>query len=268
MLAPLFLLTSAQGTADAAFPGKNGRIAFSTDVGGSEAVDLLHVIDPDGGRLRRISGDGVGAAFSPGGRRIAYATDYQLGIRVQRANGRGPERRLTTGYDYDPDWSPSGRRLVFTRYSPDGSLEEIWIRYASGERRLAEGGDPAWSVKGWIAFERHGDIYVVRPDGSRLRRVVRGSDPDWSPGGRRIVFTTHRGMISTVRPDGGGLQRLRSGSEPAFSPDGHKIVYIGRQGLTVMGSGGKHPRFVPHSDDPDFTGEGTVGQPDWQPLPR
>jgi hypothetical protein len=48
MLALLFLLTSAQGTADAAFPGKNGRIAFSTDVGGSEAVDLLHVIDPDG----------------------------------------------------------------------------------------------------------------------------------------------------------------------------------------------------------------------------
>jgi Tol biopolymer transport system component len=180
--------------------------------------------------LRRISGDGVGAAFSPGGRRIAYATNYQLGIRVQRANGRGPERRLTTGYDYDPDWSPSGRRLVFTRYSQDGSLEEIWIRYASGERRLAEGGDPAWSVKGWIAFERDGDIYVVRPDGSRLRRVVRGRDPDWSPGGRRIVFTTHRGMISTVRPDVGGLQRLQSGSEPAFSPDGHKIVYIGRQG--------------------------------------
>jgi Tol biopolymer transport system component len=61
---------------------------------------------------------------------------------------------------------------------------------------------PAWSPKGdRIAFtsDRDGDyeIYTIKPDGSRLRRLTRtpGNDAHnaWSPDGEWIAFTSARG---------------------------------------------------------------------------
>jgi Tol biopolymer transport system component len=59
---------------------------------------------------------------------------------------------------------------------------------------LTSGGDnrwPTWSPDGrWIAFvsdrdEPHGELYIVRADGSDIRRLtsnaVAESMPDWSP---------------------------------------------------------------------------------------
>jgi len=52
------------------------------------------------------------------------------------------------------------------------------------QRRLTEnGGDPAWSPDGHaIAFERNGEIYVMRADGTRLRRLTRSPSEDSFPG--------------------------------------------------------------------------------------
>lgn len=54
-------------------------------------------------------------------------------------------------------------------------------RDGSGERRLVQGVDyfdpPAWSRDGrWIAFTRSEAVYIIRPDGSGLRRLARGRD--------------------------------------------------------------------------------------------
>jgi Tol biopolymer transport system component len=112
------------------------------------------------------------------------------------------------------------------------------------------------------------DIYIIRPNGGGLRKVVDGgNEPDWSPTGERIVFIDAVGMVTTVRPDGTGRRTLRAGRSPAFSPDGHRIVYLSRDArprLMVMGSGGKRPRSV-LTVPPG--GRGTMYDPDWQPLP-
>jgi hypothetical protein len=70
---------------------------------------------------------------------------------------------------------------------------------------------PEWSPDGsLIAFDARGrGVFVVRPDGTHLRRLADGVLPTWSPNvswssdGSRIALVSHDGgAITVVKPDG------------------------------------------------------------------
>ena len=96
---------------------------------------------------------------------------------------------------------------------------------------------PAWSPDGRsIAFTRTKDnyrsfhIYVMRADGSRVRRISDGrfdERPAWSPDGRWIAYSSTTG-IRIIRPDGTGMRRIstpdEAASHPAWAPAG-RISY-------------------------------------------
>jgi dipeptidyl aminopeptidase/acylaminoacyl peptidase len=266
-------LGSSVGPAHAAFPGANGRIAYSEHLseGGTDTQVELRTVRPDGRRNRLLLEAAYEPAFSPDGRRLAYSDEIVSSLVVARADGRGI-RGLTPGLrgdqeaaDGTPDWSPNGRRIVFTRHRPQEPAE-LRIYAGGGSRRLTEGADPAWSVTEEIAFWKAGGIYSIRPDGGGLRLIVeRGHSPDWSPDGRRIAFV-RGGRITIARRDGRTVRRLRRGREPAFSPDGRKLVYLDAVGnLATMSARGKRRRIVAR---PDAELGGELDGMDWQPLPR
>ena len=106
--------------------------------------------------------------------------------------------------DAHPDPSPDGTRLVFTSRRtgvPDGFTLTIRDLASGAERSLGVLGlVPRWSPDGqWIAYWSEGSstepdgLFVVRPDGTGLRRVSaegrryveRGLD--WSPDGRWLL---------------------------------------------------------------------------------
>jgi Tol biopolymer transport system component len=106
---------------------------------------------------------------------------------------------------------------------------------------------PAWSPAGGeIAFAAesrengdHIDIYVMRPDGSKLRRLTTAganTQPNWSPDGARIVFVKGSSEVWLMRADGSRKRRLfvvpYAADNPnvdnpvsaVWSPDGTKIA--------------------------------------------
>lgn len=147
-------------------------------------------------------------AVSPDGRRIAFTDANQcsggttsFALRVVDQDGQATEdlSRLEGNAYYpvspeyaSPSWSPDGEHLVL---GGDGALY-VAHRTGSGARRLTPKGlfvdflfcEPSWSPDGaWIAFlaGRSHDLYVIRPDGTGLRRLVktaaREASPSWLP---------------------------------------------------------------------------------------
>ena len=235
-----------------------------------------------------------GPFWSPDGRRIAFVRSLAVAddevdpprLYVMTADG---SRRIRVARGADPDWSPDGRQLVFVRCCFHVSIvgtDGRGLRDLTSSQELEAG--PAWSPSGsWIAFvrqrplDREGDaafdLYVIRPDGSELRRLASlGSGlaapdstlPDWAPDGSQIAFADAHGDIRVVAPDGRNAARLTDvrafDAVPSWSPNGKRIAFLRNGDLHVMRADGAAIRRLtrePFLDD--F--ENFVSRPSWSP---
>ena len=180
---------------------------------GSEASPLLAHPDLD-----------YDASFSPDGRSIVFTSTRNGSADIYRVGIDGASlQRLTDDPAFDDQGalSPDGKSLAFV--SSRSGQADIWIlELATGALRNVTnhpGGEfrPSWSPDGqWIAFSSDRDskkpkfnfailqtteIYLVRTDGSGLRRVT-GRDalagsPAWSADGKRVLY--HEAEIKVFR---------------------------------------------------------------------
>jgi TolB protein len=261
--------------AEAAFPGRDGLIAFTRAVGSKPGQ--IYLVRSNGKGLRRLThrrrGAG-GASWSPDGRRILFSsTGRRGGVQVYVKRLHGGVRQITRGadtYAY-PTWSPNGRRIAAVRghTARDGlNYDSLVVMRADGSRRdvVYEGGQlstsyPAWSPDGRSIAFVHTDIggtgadpniYVVPAGGGAAQLVtdVGSQDhPDWSPDGRLIAYTSGLELgpddIRVVRPDRSGDAPVTddpsiSDGWPAWAPSGRRLA-ISRLGriwtLAPDGSG-------------------------------
>jgi dipeptidyl aminopeptidase/acylaminoacyl peptidase len=207
------------------------------------------------------SGPIVYVGVRQGEHRYSYET---TGLKVLQPGAPGSTRQLTSDpTDADPQVSPSGRLVVFSRETGvdeygfgTASLFVVGID-GSGLRQLTAGGPggggdfkPAFYPSGEsVVFARGGgatgenDLYSIRLDGSGLRQLTRGPGleeaPTVSPSGRQIAFACGSAGgnariedVCSIRPDGSHrrvLSRgLKQGSEPFdpdFSPSGRLIAF-------------------------------------------
>jgi TolB protein len=195
---------------------------------------------------------------------------------------------LPANTDTTPVWSPDGRRLVV---AGESDTPHIVIRSLGdgGSKTVLPmfGNEPAWSPDGkLIAFQSHGkgellQIYLVRPDGSALRQLTKGtgsgdgaSEAAWAPDGRRIAFTADFDgdqEIYIVRIDGTGLRKLTRTSvdemHPAWSPDGRRLAFarstgaFERTAIVVIDLKTARETEIASAEDPDM-----VFEPTWQPA--
>lgn len=94
--------------------------------------------------------------------------------------------------------------------------------------------NPTWSPRGdQIVFSSNygGEwgVWVMKTDGSQLRRLVGGGEASWSPDGARIVFS-REGRLATINGDGTAFTLLTSDTDEfvyatSWSPDGSHIAF-------------------------------------------
>jgi TolB protein len=226
--------------AQGAFPGDNGRIAFSANLSGRGEYSIYS--RGRGGGIKRLTRSNCfSPSYSPDGRKIVFTRSgggRPSGIWVMRADGSherhviGPRKG-----GGQPSFSPSGKKIVFQRNN------YVWKMSLRGvdRQRLARGYNPTFSPDGRrIAFiTAQSDLAVMRPSGSGIETLAvtdgSESDPDFSPNGRRIVFERDptgavKAEIYSIRADGTGLKRLTdnfvSDLDPVFSPSGGWIAFV------------------------------------------
>ncbi|MEW6592352.1 MAG: hypothetical protein AB1305_01490 [Candidatus Hadarchaeota archaeon] len=172
---------------------------------------------------------------------VAVASAY---IMTSKGGGPGigsgptaenlPLTQLTfSNSDFDPDWSPDGSKLVYTRVTSTGY--ELWIINAdgTGATKIGSGFDPSWSPNAdKIAYTLNGEIYTSTSSGGSVTKLTTqgGDNPAWSPDGTKIAYA-RGGSIWVMNSDGSGTTNLTSVGDgycswPSYSYDGTKIVYI------------------------------------------
>ena len=129
----------------------------------------------------------------------------------------------------------------------NGSIHTI-LPSGRADRATTMFGRPSWAPSGRRVVMAGGpedDIYTMRADGSDLRQLTfdgGNSNPSYSPGGGRIVFT-HVGysavFTTTIRSDGSDRRVVRKGGAEVWAPDG-RIAVSCRSGLCVIRPNGTH----------------------------
>jgi Tol biopolymer transport system component len=245
--------------AHAAFPGKNGLIAWSKVFFLRDAE--IFVMGPDGSHQHPLTDNDrtdFDPAWSADGAQLAYSSSgADADVWVINADGTGEHdvSNDPTGPDIQPAWSPDGGQIAFVKQNFDGT-SAIWVMEADGSSQvqLTDAATinvhPSWSPDGSrIAFAstRAGnfEIYTIAPDGSNPGRLTftdtqQEDNPNWSPDGLRLAYDgcvsatypcpgSPNNEIFTMRADGSGRRRLTDDPSidlnPAWSPDGTQIVF-------------------------------------------
>jgi Tol biopolymer transport system component len=182
MLSAVLTLFFTLPQAHATFPGENGKIVF---VGNQSGSWQLHTMDPDGSNQVQVTN--------------LPATTWELWL---------------------PVFSPDGRRILFSRDTPENScpLDQFPLPNCL-------------------------NLYVVNADGTGLAQLTSDNSSwggTWSPDGSQIVFNhisafTHLGIVTAMSANGSNMQpglttKFWDSDFARYTPGGQDFVFYSQNG--------------------------------------
>ena len=203
-------------------------------------------------------------SWSPDGTALVYSMQGSL---WRQSIDDTTAQQLTDGpgYDYQPDWSPDGKRVVFARYIDDAVQLYVLDLETHEITQLTQGAavnvEPRWSPDGkriaFVSTMNNGHFHVfigmlneigmgARPllfeHQTELKRYYYSAwdhelSPTWSPDGNELMFVSNRdirygtGSVWRIPVKAGSTPVLVRAEEttwrarPDWSRDGKRVVY-------------------------------------------
>jgi len=245
------------------------EVAFSWNRSGTFEI---YSVPLDGERIFQLTDAkerSVWPRWSPDARQLAFLRDRggdeQFDIWLVDRDGEH-ERNLTNEpgvMHRDIAWSPDGTKLVYTANSGGKAFGIQVIDLATGEKRAITDGSrddmqPRWSPDGtllvfWSRRETtrtNADLYVVASTGGDTTRLEtregkdgESTDPQWSPDGARISFTTDtRGrheiaLASYAEREVRRVEHMTDSIHDEYGavwrPDGRALAYLHNEDAAV-----------------------------------
>jgi TolB protein len=174
------------------------QIVITHQIGGFQEIWIMN---RDGSNPQQVygrpQGEGWDPVWSPDGNQIMFAGGSPGNVQIYTINKDGSNLRQVTSMEElrgRSDWSPDGNTIA--TYAGRPWLREIYLLDFDGNvlSQLTSGGNnlaPSFSPDGgWIAFtsymDNYGDdhgceVYIMRIDGSDIRRLTNNNYCDWQP---------------------------------------------------------------------------------------
>lgn len=190
--------------------------------------------------LPQLTNDPSAVAWAPDSKEVVYSMAGSL-WRQKIDSTTAQQITNGPGYDYQPDWSPDGKTVVYASYQQDAV--ELWLlELGTGKMsQLTSGGavnvEPRWSPDGKkivfvsTAYNKRFHIFVADVNNGKLENVQRLTgetksslpryyysafdheiNPVWARDGQEILFVSNRGHIHGT----GGFWQMKAqpGAEP------------------------------------------------------
>jgi TolB protein len=204
-----------------------------------DQIDLPHPYYYREMYLPQLTGGASSVAFAPDSQEVVYSAAGSL-WRQRLDSTTAVQLTDGPGYDYQPDWSPDGRSIVYASYQ-GGALELRLLDLATlTSRQLTHGGavnlEPRWSPDGTriafvsTAYHKRFHIFIAEVTAAGLAPPLRLTgetrsalpryyyspfdhelSPAWSRDGRSIIYVSNRGHIHGT--GGFWMMEARPGAE-------------------------------------------------------
>jgi TolB protein len=229
------------------------QVAFKVDRG---TTSEIYLSDFDGHGPVQVTRDNsiVSAPSWVPGQQVIYYNSYKSGFPDIYRHELGGVRRVVakfSGSNITPAASPDGRRVAMILSK--GGNPNLYVANADGSglvqlTRTKEGeSSPCWSPDGrtiCVVSRTSGRpaLYLVPTSGGgTMKRLMTGvmnaTEPDWSPDGKWLAFTSQMGsfQICVVSAEGGEAKTLVAGADPSWAPNSRTLAFVRASGRGMRG---------------------------------
>ncbi len=154
LMACAVALSTVSQKAEATFPGKNGRIAYSGYDGNDYEIYTINSRGGDKFQLTNNNRDDYSPSYSPSGKRIAYVEFDRNDAEIYtiKVGGRGKTKLTHNNVEEAaPSYSPDGKRIAYVEfYRNDAEIYTIKVG-GIGKTKLthnnADEAAPSWGSR-------------------------------------------------------------------------------------------------------------------------